>query len=84
MLKSSMKLRQLTDAIGLYMTDVSLNVNSPAHLSLLYLPFKMITLLVLQISSSLFPSLLTILFFELRCLDRPYSINAGEKSNGSF
>ena len=66
------------------MTDVSLNVNSPAHLSLLYLPFKMIRLLVLQISSSLFPSLLTILSFELCCLDRPYSINAGEKSNGSF
>ena len=66
------------------MTDVSLNVNSPAYLSLLYLPFKMITLLALQISSSLFPSLLTILSFELRCLDRTYSINAGEKSNGSF
>ena len=33
------------------MTDVSLNVNSPAHLSLLYLPFKMITLLALQRTS---------------------------------
>ena len=66
------------------MTDVSLNVNSPAHLSFPHLPFKMIRILVLQISSSLFPSLLTILSFELRCLDRPYSINAGEKPNGSF
>ena len=42
------------------MTDVSLNVNSPAHLSLPNLPFKMIKLLVLQRTSSdkayIFPS----------------------------